>query len=172
MSSRVFYPSRGTESQNLSANRSERALGKEDGAQEAEHIAIGEHSERRPTQHSARAADLGTGAQSAAAILRADRSTLTKAGLVALLFNELGLNKREAKEMVEAFFELILDALEKRQQVKLSSFGSFQLRDKGQRPGRNLKTGEAILIAARRVVTFHASQKLKIRVEMGRRAST
>src|SRR5260364_37584 len=101
MSSRVFYPSRGTESQNLSANRSERALGKEDGAQEAEHIAIGEHSERRPTQHSARAADLGTGAQSAAAILRADRSTLTKAGLVALLFNELGLNKREAKEMVE-----------------------------------------------------------------------
>src|SRR5260364_13987 len=152
MSSRVFYPSRGTESQNLSANRSERALGKEDGAQEAEHIAIGEHSECRPTQHSARAADLGTGAQSAAAILRADRSTLTKAGLVALLFNELGLNKRE--------------------EVKLSSFGSFQLRDKGQRPGRNLKTGEAILIAARRVVTFHASQKLKIRVEMGRRAST
>ncbi len=101
-----------------------------------------------------------------------DPSTLTKAGLVELLFNDLGLNKREAKEIVEAFFERILNALEHHKQVKLSGFGSFLLRDKRPRPGRNLKTGEAISITARRVVTFHASQKLKTRTEMGRHAST
>ena len=82
-----------------------------------------------------------------------------------------GLNKREAKDMVEAFFEVIRDALESGDSVKLSGFGNFQLRDKPQRPGRNPKTGEAIPIAARRVVTFHASQKLKALVETGAEAS-
>ncbi|VVD91113.1 integration host factor subunit alpha [Pandoraea sputorum] len=93
--------------------------------------------------------------------------TLTKAELAELLFEHVGLNKREAKDMVEAFFESIRNALESGDSVKLSGFGNFQLRDKPQRPGRNPKTGEAIPIAARRVVTFHASQKLKTMVESG-----
>lgn len=91
--------------------------------------------------------------------------TLTKADLADLLFEKVGLNKREAKDMVEVFFEEIRKALEAGDQVKLSGFGNFQLRDKPQRPGRNPKTGEEIPISARRVVTFHASQKLKAMVE-------
>lgn len=91
--------------------------------------------------------------------------TLTKAELADLLFNEVGLNKREAKDMVEAFFEEIRIKLEQREDVKLSGFGNFQLRDKPQRPGRNPKTGEEIPISARRVVTFHPSAKLKSLVE-------
>jgi len=77
----------------------------------------------------------------------------------------VGLNKREAKDMVESFFEEVRLALENGDGVKLSGFGNFQLRDKPQRPGRNPKTGEEIPITARRVVTFHASQKLKAMVE-------
>lgn len=91
--------------------------------------------------------------------------TLTKAELAEMLFDRVGLNKREAKDMVETFFEEIRDALERGESVKLSGFGNFQLRDKPQRPGRNPKTGEAIPISARRVVTFHASQKLKALIE-------
>jgi integration host factor subunit alpha len=91
--------------------------------------------------------------------------TLTKAELAELLFEQVGLNKREAKDMVETFFEEIRNALERGEAVKLSGFGNFQLRDKPQRPGRNPKTGEEIPISARRVVTFHASQKLKGMVE-------
>ncbi len=91
--------------------------------------------------------------------------TLTKAELAELLFERVGLNKREAKDMVETFFEEIRDALNRGDSVKLSGFGNFQLRDKPQRPGRNPRTGEEIPIAARRVVTFHASQKLKAMVE-------
>ena len=87
--------------------------------------------------------------------------TLTKAELADLLFDKVGLNKREAKDMVESFFEEIRVALEEGDAVKLSGFGNFQLRDKPQRPGRNPKTGEEIPSTARRVVTFHASQKLK-----------
>lgn len=91
--------------------------------------------------------------------------TLTKAELADLLFEKVGLNKREAKEMVDGFFDEIRNALERGDTVKLSGFGNFQLRDKPQRPGRNPKTGEEIPITARRVVTFHASQKLKTAVE-------
>lgn len=91
--------------------------------------------------------------------------TLTKAELAELLFEQVGLNKREAKDMVETFFDEIRDALVRGESVKLSGFGNFQLRDKPQRPGRNPKTGEEIPITARRVVTFHASQKLKGLVE-------
>lgn len=91
--------------------------------------------------------------------------TMTKAELADLLFEKVGLNKREAKDMVEAFFEEVRIALEKGDSVKLSGFGNFQLRDKPQRPGRNPKTGEEIPITARRVVTFHASHKLKETVE-------
>jgi integration host factor subunit alpha len=90
---------------------------------------------------------------------------LTKAAIAEKLFEELGLNKREAKELVEQFFEEIRGALEKGHQVKLSGFGNFDLRDKKQRPGRNPKTGEEIPITARRVVTFRPGQKLKQRVE-------
>lgn len=91
--------------------------------------------------------------------------TLTKAELAELLFEQVGLNKREAKDMVETFFDEIRNALEHGEPVKLSGFGNFQLRDKPQRPGRNPKTGEEIPITARRVVTFHASQKLKNMVD-------
>ena len=91
--------------------------------------------------------------------------TLTKAELADLLFERVGLNKRGAKDMVEGFFEEIRSALESGESVKLSGFGNFQLRNKPQRPGRNPKTGEEIPISARRVVTFHASQKLKMAVE-------
>lgn len=92
-------------------------------------------------------------------------STLTKADMVENLFNELGLNKREAKELVEMFFEEIRIALEAGEHVKLSGFGNFMLRDKKQRPGRNPKTGKPIPVSARRVVTFRPGQKLKQRVE-------
>ncbi len=94
-----------------------------------------------------------------------DSFTLTKAELAELLFEQVGLNKREAKDMVETFFDEIRGALERGESVKLSGFGNFQLRDKPQRPGRNPKTGEEIPISARRVVTFHASQKLKALIE-------
>ncbi|MBV2091369.1 MAG: integration host factor subunit alpha [gamma proteobacterium symbiont of Stewartia floridana] len=90
---------------------------------------------------------------------------LTKADMAARLFDELGLNKREAKEMVEMFFEEIRMSLERGAQVKLSGFGNFDLREKKQRPGRNPKTGKEIPISARRVVTFRPGQKLKARVE-------
>jgi integration host factor subunit alpha len=90
---------------------------------------------------------------------------LTKADMAERLFEEFGLNKREAKDLVEMFFEEIRNALESGQQVKLSGFGNFNLREKNERPGRNPKTGEEIPITARRVVSFHPGQKLKARVE-------
>ena len=92
-------------------------------------------------------------------------AALTKADMAEKLYEELGLNKREAKEIVEMFFEEIRSALESGSQVKLSGFGNFDLRDKNKRPGRNPKTGEEIPISARRVVTFRPGQKLKARVE-------
>jgi len=91
--------------------------------------------------------------------------TLTKAELSDILYDQVGLNKREAKDMVEAFFEEVRTALEAGDSVKLSGFGNFELRKKDERPGRNPKTGEEIPISARRVVTFHASQKLKSKVD-------
>ena len=90
---------------------------------------------------------------------------LTKADLAEMLFDQLGLNKREAKEIVEMFYSEISTALESNDQVKISGFANFELRDKNSRPGRNPKTGEEIPISARRVVTFKPGQKLKTRVE-------
>ena len=87
--------------------------------------------------------------------------TLTKAELAELLFERLGLNKRESKDMVEAFFDIIHQTLVSGQDVKMSGFGNFNIRRKAPRPGRNPRTGEAIPIKARNVVTFHASHKLK-----------
>ena len=90
--------------------------------------------------------------------------TVTKMELAKVLFDELGLNRREAKELVELFFEEIRTALENGDNVKFSGFGSFSVRDKPKRPGRNPKTGEEVPVTARRVVTYKASQKIKDRV--------
>lgn len=90
-----------------------------------------------------------------------EEKTLTKAELADTINERVGINKREAKEIVNFFFEGIRESLCKGEEVKISGFGNFQVRDKTPRPGRNPKTGEVIPIAARRVVTFHASQKLK-----------
>ncbi len=90
---------------------------------------------------------------------------LTKANLAARLFDDIGLNKREAREIVEGFFEEIRAGLESGQPVKISGFGNFDLHDKKERPGRNPKTGEDAVISARRVVTFHPGAKLREQVE-------
>ncbi len=89
---------------------------------------------------------------------------LTKAEMAEHLFEKFGMNKRDAKELVENFFEEIRSTLEQGEEVKLSGFGNFELRTKNERPGRNPKTGEDIPISARRVVTFRPGQKLKQRV--------
>ena len=87
--------------------------------------------------------------------------TLTKYDIVENLNNEVGLNKREAKELVDMLFNDIKSLLSEGHEVKLSGFGNFQLRDKSSRPGRNPRTGEDVEISARRVVTFKSGQKLK-----------
>lgn len=92
-------------------------------------------------------------------------TTLTKAALVEQLYETLGVNKREAKELVEMFFEEMSLALSHNVPVKLSGFGNFELRDKAERPGRNPKTGEEVPVSARRVVTFRPGQKLRQRVD-------
>ncbi len=91
--------------------------------------------------------------------------TLTKAEMAEMLFDRIGLNKRESKDMVEAFFEIVHDTLVEGRDVKLSGFGNFNLRRKAPRPGRNPRTGESIPIKARNVATFHASHKLKALVQ-------
>ena len=92
---------------------------------------------------------------------------LTKAQLAELLFEQIGLNKRESKDMIEAFFELVATSLIEGTDVKISGFGNFQIRMKAPRPGRNPRTGEAIPIGERRVATFHASAKLKEQIQNG-----
>ena len=96
-----------------------------------------------------------------------ETSALTKAQLAGLLFEKIGLNKRESKEIVDAFFELISACLLEGKDVKISGFGNFQIRTKAPRPGRNPRTGESIPIKARQVVTFHASHKLKEQIRHG-----
>jgi integration host factor subunit alpha len=90
---------------------------------------------------------------------------LTKAQLADMLFDQIGLNKRESKDMIDAFFELIAKSVVDGQDVKISGFGNFQIRTKAPRPGRNPRTGEPIPIDSRRVVTFHASHKLKDQIQ-------
>ena len=90
---------------------------------------------------------------------------LTKADMVESLFNELGLNKREARDVVDSYFQEMRASLAVGEQIKLSGFGNFDLRDKNERPGRNPSTGEETRITARRVVTFRPGQKLKARVK-------
>ena len=91
--------------------------------------------------------------------------TITKDSLVEMIHNEIGLNKREAKELIESFFEQIKKSLEEGNDIKLSGFGNFSLRDKAPRPGRNPKTGEEVTISSRRVVTFKSGLKLKSKLE-------
>ena len=91
--------------------------------------------------------------------------TITKNSLVNLLHDEVGLNKREAKEFIETFFEVIKLELENGNDVKISGFGNFNLRDKSARPGRNPKTGEDVTISERRVVTFKSGLKLRSKLE-------
>ena len=91
--------------------------------------------------------------------------TLTKAELAELLFDRIGLNKRESKDIVDAFFDLLHEALVGNNEVKLSGFGNFTIRQKASRPGRNPRTGESVPIKARNVVTFHSSHKLKAIVQ-------
>ena len=90
---------------------------------------------------------------------------LTKAHLADLLFDQIGLNKRESKDMIDSFFDLVSDSLVDGTDVKISGFGNFQIRTKAPRPGRNPRTGESVPIEARRVVTFHASHKLKEQIQ-------
>jgi len=101
-----------------------------------------------------------------------ETAAVTKAQLADLLFEQLGLNKRESKDMVDAFFDLITAQLVGGTDVKISGFGNFQIRTKAPRPGRNPRTGEAIAIEARRVVTFHASHKLKDQIQDDSSASS
>ena len=90
--------------------------------------------------------------------------TITKNSLVEIIHNEVGFNKREAKEFIEEFFETIKKTLEEGNDIKFSGFGNFILRDKVARPGRNPKTGEDVTISARRVVTFRAGNKLRKKI--------
>ena len=99
-------------------------------------------------------------------------NALTKAQLSEILFEQIGLNKRESKDMVDAFFDLIAETLVEGEEVKISGFGNFQVRTKAPRPGRNPRTGEVVAIESRRVVTFHASPKLKEAVQSGSQAAT
>ena len=92
---------------------------------------------------------------------------LTKAALADMLYDNIGLNKREAKDMVDALFDIITGHLVSGDDVKITGFGNFQIRSKSSRPGRNPRTGEPVSIEARRVVTFHASPKLKEQVQTG-----
>ena len=99
------------------------------------------------------------------AVENLETPALTKAQLAELLFDQIGLNKRESKDMIDAVFDLIAHSLVDGKDVKLSGFGNFQIRTKAPRPGRNPRTGEAIPIQARRVVIFHASSKLKEQIQ-------
>lgn len=98
-------------------------------------------------------------------------NALTKAQLSELLFEQIGFNKRESKDMVDAFFDLIAETLVEGEEVKITGFGNFQVRTKAPRPGRNPRTGEVVAIESRRVVTFHASPKLKEAVQSGSQAA-
>ena len=94
--------------------------------------------------------------------------TITKSDLINTLHSTLGINKSESKKLVESFFDEIKSSLIRNEKVKLSGFGNFELIDKNSRPGRNTKTGEHVVILARKVVTFRAGQKLRKRVKINK----
>jgi integration host factor subunit alpha len=96
-----------------------------------------------------------------------DSTTLTKLELADFLFEKIGFNKREAREFIDAFFENIIKELAEGRNVKISGFGNFETRDKPSRPGRNPRTGQAVLIPQKRVLIFKASGKLKNLISKG-----
>ncbi|WP_114934472.1 integration host factor subunit alpha [Haemophilus influenzae] len=92
-------------------------------------------------------------------------ATITKLDIIEYLSDKYHLSKQDTKNVVENFLEEIRLSLESGQDVKLSGFGNFELRDKSSRPGRNPKTGDVVPVSARRVVIFKPGQKLRARVE-------
>ncbi|HHF4115767.1 TPA: integration host factor subunit alpha [Haemophilus influenzae] len=92
-------------------------------------------------------------------------ATITKLDIIEYLSDKYHLSKQDTKNVVENFLEEIRLSLESGQDVKLSGFGNFELRDKSSRPGRNPKTGDVVPVSARRVVTFKPGKKLRARVE-------
>lgn len=98
----------------------------------------------------------------------ADTGTLTRADLTETLHRQIGLSRAESSDLVEAVLDEMSVALSKGENVKISGFGSFVLRDKGGRIGRNPKTGVEVPIAPRRVLTFRASQTMRERIVKGR----
>lgn len=97
--------------------------------------------------------------------------TVTRAQLTEVVYQEVGLSRNESAELVETVLEEISSALERGEVVKISSFGSFSVREKGERIGRNPKTGEEVPISPRRVLVFRASHVLKDRINDGLAAS-
>jgi integration host factor subunit alpha len=93
--------------------------------------------------------------------------TVTRAQLAEAVYQEVGLSRNESAELVESVISAISDALERGEMVKISSFGSFAVRQKGQRVGRNPKTGEEVPISPRRVLVFRASHALKHQINDG-----
>ena len=93
-------------------------------------------------------------------------NTVIKKDLINHLHSTIGLNKTEAKIFVEGFFETILKTLENNESVKLSGFGNFDILNKKERVGRNVKTGESAMISARKVVAFRAGKKLKTNLQI------
>jgi integration host factor subunit alpha len=93
-----------------------------------------------------------------------DQRTITRADLSESVFQEVGLSRNESADLVEVILGEIADALARGETVKISSFGSFSVRDKGQRVGRNPKTGQEVPILPRRVLVFRASNVLKARI--------
>jgi integration host factor subunit alpha len=86
---------------------------------------------------------------------------LTKADLAQMLSANMSLSKHDSKILVDNFFAVLSEALEQGEEIKITGFGSFSLRDKRARPGRNPRTGQEVTITERRVVTFKQGQKLK-----------
>jgi integration host factor subunit alpha len=91
-------------------------------------------------------------------------TSLTKANLCAMLFDQLGVNKREAADIVDSFFEIISGRLVAGEDVRLADFATFAVKEKSSRPGRNPKTGACVQIPPRSVVTFQPGPKLKSKV--------
>ncbi len=95
--------------------------------------------------------------------------TITRADLGEAIYQEVGLSRNESVELLETVLNCVSDALVKNEMVKISSFGSFSVRQKGQRIGRNPKTGEEVPILPRKVLVFRPSQVLKNRINEKRR---
>lgn len=94
-------------------------------------------------------------------------NTVTRASLSEIVYHQVGLSRNESSQLVEGVLDEICDALVRGETVKLSSFGTFSVREKGERIGRNPKTGEEVPISPRKVLVFRASHVLKDRINQG-----